>query len=105
MYHILTQFEGSFQRTIVHQTRYENNIAFIQQRKDSSISSWTTFNHCLISKKFIDFVTTLPNITEEEYFINNSNPSETGVTSQNTPNPLTSDIWSLPMGIKRILRS
>ena len=35
MYHILTQFEGSFQRTIVYQTSYENNIAFIQQRKDS----------------------------------------------------------------------
>ena len=105
MYHILTQFEGSFQRTIVYQTNYENNIAFIQQRKDSSISSWTTFDHCLIPKKFIDFVTTLPNITEEEDFINNSNPSETGVTSQNIPNPLTSDIWSLPMDIKRILRS
>ena len=28
MYHILTQFEGSFQRTIVYQTGYENNIAF-----------------------------------------------------------------------------
>ena len=105
MYHILTQFEGSFQRTIVYQTRYENNIAFIQQRKGSSISSWTTFDHCLIPKKFIDFVTTLPNITEEGDFINNSTPSETGVTSQNIPNPLTSDIWSLPMDIKRILRS
>ena len=105
MYHILTQFEGSFQRTIVYQTRYENNIAFIQQRKDSSISSWTTFDHCLITKNFIDFVTTLPNITEEEDFINNSTPSETEVTSQHIPNPLTSDIGSLPMDIKRILRS
>ena len=105
MYHILTQFEGSFQRTIVYQTRYENNIAFIQQRKDSSISSWTTFDHCLIPKKFIDFVATLPNITEEEDFINNSTPSENEVTSQHTPNPLTSDIGSLPMDVKRILRS
>ena len=105
MYHILTQFEGSFQRTIVYQTRYENNIAFIQQRKDSSISSWTTFDHCLIPKKIIDFVTTLPNITEEEDFINNSTPSETEITSQHIPNPLTSDIGSLPMDIKRILRS
>ena len=105
MYHILTQFEGSFQRTIVYQTRYENNITFIQQRKDSSISSWTTFDHCLISKKFFDFVTTLPNITEEEDFINNSTPSETEITSQHIPNPLTSDIVSLPMDIKRILRS
>ena len=105
MYHILTQFEGSFQRTIVYQTRYENNIAFIQQRKDSSISSWTTFDHCLIPKKFIDSVTTLPNITEEEDFINNSIPSETEVTSQHIPNPLTSDIGSLPMDIKSILRS
>ena len=105
MYHILTQFEGSFQRTIVYQTRYENNIAFIQQRKGSSISSWTTFDHCLIPKKCINFVTTLPNITEEEDFINNSTPSKTGVTSQNIPNPLNSDIWSLPMDIKRILRS
>ena len=104
MYHILTQFEGSFQRTIVYQTRYENNFAFIQQRKDSSISSWTTFDHCLISKKFIDFVTTLPNITEEEDFINNSTPSETDVTSQHIPNPLTSDIGSLLMDTKRILR-
>ena len=105
MYHILTQFEGSFQRTIVYQTRYEKNIAFIQQRKDSSYSSWTTFDHCLIPKKFIDFVITLPNITEEEDFIDISTPSETRVTSQNIPNPLTSDIWSLPMDIKRILRS
>ena len=105
MYHILTQFEGSFQRTIVYQTRYQNNIAFIQQRKDSSISSWTTFDHCLILKKFIDFVTTLPNITEEENLINNSTPSETEVTSQNIPDPLTSDIASLPMDIKRVLRS
>ena len=105
MYHILTQFEGSFQRTIVYQTENENNIAFIQQRKDSSISSWTTFNHCLIAKKFIDFVTTLPNITEEEDFINNSTPSETEITSQHILNPLTSDIGSLPMDIKRIFRS
>ena len=105
MYHIITQFEGSFQRTVVYQTRYENNIAFIQQRKDSSISSWNTFDHCLIPKKFIDFVITLPNITEEEDFINNSTPSETEVTSQHIPNPLTSDIGSLPMDIKRILRS
>ena len=105
MYHILTQFEGSIQRTIVYQTRYERNIAFIQQRKDSSISSWTTFDHCLIPKNFIDFVTTLPNITEEEDFINNSTTSETEVTSQHIPNRLTSDIGSLPMDIKRILRS
>ena len=105
MYHILTQFEGSFQRTIIYQTRYENNIAFIQQRKDSSISSWNTFDHCLIPKKFIDFVTTLPNITEEEDFINNSIPSETEVTYQHTPNHLTSDIGALPMDIKKILRS
>ena len=105
MYHILTQFEESFQRTIVYQTRYENNIAFIQQRKDSSISSWTTFDHCLIPKKVIDFVTTLPNITEEEDFISNSTHSEIEVTSQHIPNPLTSDIGSLPMDIKRILRS
>ena len=105
MYHILTQFEGSFQRTIVYQTRYENNIAFIQQRKDSAISSWTIFDHCLIPKKFTDFVTTLPNITEEEDFINNSTPSDTEITSQHIPNPLTSDIGSLPMDIKRILRS
>ena len=105
MYHIQTQIEGSFQRTIVYQTRYENNIAFIQQRIDSSISSWTTFGHCLIPKKCIEFVTTLPNITEEEEFINNSIPSETEVTSQHIPNPLTSDIGSLPMDIKSILRS
>ena len=105
MHHILTQFEGSFQRTIVYQTRFENNIAFIQQRKDSSISSWTTFDHCLIPKKFIDFISTLPNITEEEDFINNSTPSETEVISQHIPNPLTSDIGSLPMDIKSILRS
>ena len=105
MYHILTQFGSSFQRTIIYQTRYENNIAFIQQRKDSSISSWTTFDHCLIPKKFIDFVTTLPNITKEKKTINNSTPSETEVTSQHIPNPLTSDIGSLPMDIKRILRS
>ena len=105
MYHILTQFEGSFQRTIVYQTRYQNNIASMKQRKDSSISSWTTFDHCLIPKKFIDFVTTLPNITEEEDFINNSTPSETEVTLQNIPNPLTSDIASLPIDIKKILRS
>ena len=105
MYHILTQFEGSFQRTIVYQTRYENNFAFIQQRKDSSISSWTTFDHCLIPKKFFDFVTTLPNITEEEDFINNSTPSETEVFSQHIPNSLTSDIRLLPTDIKSIFPS
>ena len=105
MYHILTQFEGSFQRTIVYQTRYENNVAFIKQRKDSSISSWTTFDHCLIPKRCIDFVSTLPNKTEEEDFINNSTPSEIEVTSQHIHIPLTSDIGSLPMDIKRILRS
>ena len=99
MYHILTQFEGSFQRTIVYQTRCENNIAFIQQRKDSSISNWTTFDQCLTPKKFFDFITTFPNIIEEEEFINNSTPSETEVTSQHLPYPLTSDIGSLPMDI------
>ena len=106
MYHILTQFEGSSQRTIIYQTGHENNIAFVQQRKDSAISSWTTFDHCLIPKKFIDFVTTLPNITEREDFINNSTPLDTDVTSQHIPNALTSaDIVSLSMDIKRILRS
>ena len=104
MYHILTQFEGSFQRTIVYQTRYENNIVFMQQRNESSISSWTTFDHCLMPKKFIDFVTTLPNITEED-FINISTPSETEVASQHIRNPLPSDIGSLPMDTKRTLRS
>ena len=77
----------------------------MQQRKDSSISSWNTFDHCLIPKKFIDFVTTLPNITEKEDFMNNSTPSETEVTYQHTPNHLTSDRGSLPMDIKKILRS
>ena len=105
MYHILTQFEESFQRTIIYQTWYENNIAFIQQRKDSSNSSWNTFDHCLIPKKFIDFVSTSPNITEKEDFINNSTPSETEVSYQHTPNHLTSDIGPLPMDIKKILRS
>ena len=57
------------------------------------------------TQKFIDFISTLPNITEEEDFINNSTPSETEVTSQHIPNPLTSDIGSLPMEIKSILRS
>ena len=83
----------------------KKNIAFIQQRKDSSISSWNTFDNCLIPKKLIDFVTTLPNITEEEDFIKNSTPSETEVTYQHTPNHLTSDIGLLPMDIKKILRS
>ena len=80
-------------------------LPFVQQRKDSSISSWTTFDHCLIPKKFIDFISTLPNIAEEEDFINNSTPSQTEVTSQHIPNLLTSDIGSLPMDIKSILRS
>ena len=57
------------------------------------------------TQKLIDFVTTLPNITEEEDFINNSAPSETEVSSQHIPNPLTSDIGSLPIYIKSILRS
>ena len=105
MCYILTQFEGSFKRTIVYQTRFENKIAFIQQWKDSSISSWNTFHHFLIPKNFIDFVITLPNITEEEDFINNSTPSETEVTFQHIPDPLTSDMGSLPMDIKWILRS
>ena len=57
------------------------------------------------TQKIADFVTTLPNITEEEDFIKNSTPSETEVTYQHTPNHLTSDIGSLPMDIKKILRS
>ena len=61
MYHILTQFEGSFQRTIVYQIRYQNNIAFIQQRKDSSISSWTTFDHCLEPCRIETKLTTIHN--------------------------------------------
>ena len=101
MYHILTQFEGSIQRTTVYLTRYENNIAFIQQRKEGSISSWTTFDLCLIPKNFMDFVTTLSNITEEEDFISNSTLSETEVTFQHIPNPLTSDTGSVPMDIKK----
>ena len=68
-----------------------------QQRKDSAISSWTTFDHCLLLKKFIDFVATLPKITEEEDIINNSTPSETEVISQHIP--LTSERRSLPMDI------
>ena len=48
--------------------------------------------------------TTLPNIAEEEDFIRRSTPSETELTSQLIPNHLTSDIGSLHMDIKRILR-
>ena len=94
MYHILTQFEGSIQRTIVYQTRYENNIAFIQQRKDSQSQAGLPSIIASYPKNFVDFVTTLPNITEEEDFINNSTPWEIEITSQHIPNPLTSDIGS-----------
>ena len=55
------------------------------------------------SNNFFAFVTILPNTTEEENFIDYSTGSETEVTSQNIPNPLTSEKRSLPMDNKRIL--
>ena len=51
-YHILSETENSFERTIVYQTMHENFVVIVQQKHLSEQEDWTTKDHCMLPKIF-----------------------------------------------------
>ena len=58
-YHILSETENSFERTIVYQTMHENFVVIVQQKRLNEKEDWTTKDHCMIPKMFVNFVVQL----------------------------------------------
>ena len=59
-YHILTESENSFERTIVYQTMHQNIVVIVQQKRLSEKKDWTTKEHFLLPKNFVNFIAQLP---------------------------------------------
>ena len=58
-YHILSETENSFERTMVYQTMHENFVVIVQQNRLNEKEDWTTKNHCMIPKIFVNFIAQL----------------------------------------------
>ena len=58
-YHILSETENSFERTIVYQTMHENFVVIVQQNRLNEKENWTTKNHCMIPKIVVNFIAQL----------------------------------------------
>ena len=66
-FHILSDQNSLWERTIVHQTFYENFVVFIQQKRtNEKEENWTTLEHFMIPKIFIKFIATLPDKKESD---------------------------------------
>ena len=66
-FHILSDQNNVWERTIVYQTFYENFVVFIQQKRtNEKEENWTTLEHFMIPKIFINFIATLPDKKESE---------------------------------------
>ena len=59
-YHILSESENSFERTIVYQTMHENFVVIVQQKHLNEREDWTTKEHCMLPKIFVNFIAQLP---------------------------------------------
>ena len=59
-FYLLSDSEESWQRTLVHQTMFVNNVVFIEQFRDFSHDNWVTSGRFIISKSIIGFVAILP---------------------------------------------
>ena len=66
-FHILSDQNNVWERTILYQTFYENFVVFIQQKRtNEKEENWTTLEHFMIPKIFINFIATLPDKKESE---------------------------------------
>ena len=101
-YHILSETENSFERTIVYQTMHENFIVIVQQNRLNEKEDWTTKNHCMIPKIFVNFIAQLSDKPQSSSggFITSG-----GIIPPSTlSDPLhTYDISNLPVGTKKII--
>ena len=59
---ILSESEGSWERTLVYQTVYESFVVLIQQRKQDDV--WHVDHHCLLPKLLINAIAALPEKTD-----------------------------------------
>ena len=59
-YHILSETEISFERTIVYQTMHENFVVIVQQKRLNEQEDWTTKDHCMLPKLFVNYIAQLP---------------------------------------------
>ena len=59
-YHILSESENSFERTIVYQTMHENFVVIVQQKRLNEKEDWTTKEHCMLPKIIVNFIAQLP---------------------------------------------
>ena len=104
-FHILSDQNNVCERTIVYQTFYENFVVFIQQKRtNEKEENWTTLEHFMIPKIFINFIATLPDKKESE------DCGRTFITSGGFVPPLslthplyTYDIVTLPKETRTIL--
>ena len=95
---ILAESEAHWERTLVHQTVYENFVVLIQQRKQDDV--WHVYNHCLLPKRPINAIAALPEKT---------NPSESTIITSGGHLPANRlpafqdcNMDTLPDEIKRI---
>ena len=58
-FHILSDQNNVWERTIVYQTFYENLVFIQQKRTNEKEENWTTLEHFMIPKIFINFIAPL----------------------------------------------
>ena len=100
-YHILSESDLSRERTIIYRTVHENFVVIVHQKRSHENEEWTTHDHCMLPKIFINFIAQLPD-----------KPETTGsgfITSGGVVPPTTLlhpleqyDISNLPMGTKKL---
>ena len=59
-YYIFSESENSFERTFVYQTMHENFVVIVQQKRLNEKEDWTTKEHCMLPKTFVNFIAQLP---------------------------------------------
>ena len=101
-YHILSETENSFERTIVYQTMHENFVVIGQQKRLNEQEDWTTKDHCMLPKLFVNYVAQLPDKPQSTSggFITSG-----GIVQPSTLyDPLhTYDISNLPLETRKII--
>ena len=63
-YHILSESQNSFERTIVYQTMHENFVVIVQQKRLNEKEDWTTTEHWILPKIFVNFIAQLSDKTQ-----------------------------------------
>ena len=67
---IFSEFEVSWERTLVYRIVHENFVVLIQQRKQDNV--WNTYHHCLLPKLLINAIAALPEKTDPSKSTNNT---------------------------------